>query len=672
MSRGEGARGRSRPQATVRWVNRDAPADPAGTGTALDDTGAVGTGPDGAGPDGTVGSGARPARAPADRGGRPGWVPRGRGWWLLAALIAAPVVAEIVLRAAGARPLWYDELWRGRYLSPAPSRFWHDIAQANAPSAAGWLAMTRLVADLGGWHAGVLRIPEFVSLPLLAAATFLLARRYLPTAGAAVAAGLVGLSGTLLDLALQLKPYTIEALTAVVAVAIWAASPGPNRDPDPSDDRARRRTRRRGSYASAALSLFSVPMVFVLVPLTAVDMLLAALRPDPADPADPAGGPARDRRAAARRALRAGLDLAPGLAVCVVHTLVFVARQSGQRNGSFWDGQFPVGLGVWGTARFTVTQTWRFAGAVPTGVDRIDPNLVHPPTDGRWVSAWIIAPLVVACWLAAARVCARDRAGLGLLAVVGGGAACAFVASLRRFWPFGAARTNTFVVPLLVILAVIGALALGRALCRVLARTLAERAGPGPGPGPGPGAGAGARAALSAVAVVVVALLAWDTAATDHRLWASRDSVRLEDRVIDVALAARVEFDRHGPGTHVLVGGRLAQTGWTYAMEVSDDGPSRDAPDLRGASRLPRVPLADTTFVTAPGAGATAAAARAVAGAAPRDRPVTELIWYLFWSDRASREPALAALRAEGWCPTSSRAFTFTGTLTVLGRCPSS
>lgn len=538
------------------------------------------------------------------------------------ALAVVTVVVEAVLHTVATRPLWYDELWRAHYLSVPAGQFYGQLRHANSPSAVGWLAVERGVAELGGWHAWVLRIPEIATLPLLTGGLYLLGRRLLPRPVAAAAALVVGVNGTVLDLGLQLKPYTLEAVATLGVVALWAWAP-------PAGT-GRRRRRVLRFTAAGGLALFTVPLAFLIAPLALVDVA-----------GTPGGG---------RRRARAALDTVPALVLTAVHSLVFIARQSGQRHGSFWDGQQLAGRGVGGGASFVVRQVWSVAGGLPTGIDRVDPNLVHPPTDGTAVSAWVIAPLIVVAWGFGVRRLGRERPGRLLAGGLAGAEVIELVASAARFWPFGAARPNTFLIPLLVLVAAAGVVEVGQIALRPA------------------GAPRVPVRVLGAAGLVVVLALGWATTATTVRLWDSRSGIRLQARIVDAALAARAEAR---PGDTMLVGGRLAAAGWAYAMDASEDGPTADAHGPAGARRAPRIAPADTVYLAAIGTGEGPRALAARGITAGRD-PGRHVLLFVANLDHAGQAREVADLARAGWCPTGApRAFANTGELIDLDACGS-
>lgn len=381
-----------------------------------------------------------------------------------AVLATAVVTVLVVLHTVLTRPLWYDEIWRPHFLSEPPSDYWSELAHANTPSALGWAALTRAVGDVLGWHAWALRLPELVALVALPVLGYAFIRRFAGVAAAGLGGAALGLSGVLVDLGTQLKPYSIEALASLVIVRLWIQAPGT----EPWHRRLGWRT------AAGMVALFSVPAVFLLVPLAAVDVASAGY-----------GYRWGSWRVGWRHRLWAGLTTLPAVGICGLHTVLFVGHQSSQRASQFWDTQFLAGRGLLGGLGFVVRETIHILGGAPTGIDRYDPNLVHPRTDPTLFAAWLLAPAAAAAFAAGAVALARGgRQGHHRLGnarrladphldegryVVGaalGALVLALVASAGRYWPFGANRTNTFLVPLLVTIVATGADRLARRAVR--------------------------------------------------------------------------------------------------------------------------------------------------------------------------------------------------------------
>jgi hypothetical protein len=592
------------------------------------------------------------------------------------------VVLDIVLRAYLSRPFWYDEIWRGHYVSEPVATFWPELSKANTPSALGWVVMERLGGQLLGWHTWVLRLPGFLALPLLGAGITLLVSRFTSRPVAAFAALWICLDATQLDLATQLKPYTLETLAAVVAVLLWLRGEGTVQETPRRGVVPRRLTYRT---LAGVVSLFSVPAVFVIGPLALAGVLLRTAHARRASRGD--GGGLRQLLPAAAAPVAEAL---PAVLLTAANTLFFVAHQSSQRLGHYWDAQFLAGRSFAGAITFVGRELRDVVTGTPPGIDRYDPSLLHAPTDGTWASVWLLAPAVVVCGLVGVMVLARRHDGRILLITLAGAQLGMLAASADRYWPFGPTRTNLFVVPLVVLVVVGGADTIVRravpaAVSAVQAPVpsamqpeLAADAGAIPtqvGGTPDARVGSlrrrGRAAGVATVAIVLVAAVpaagmaaGASSVARDGRLYAQRDRLRGLDLTIDAALATRRLYRR---GDLVVVGGRLMRAGWIYAMEASADGPRR--PDLLPALPAgtgvepPRVPRSDTVFFSVLGQGQVAAEV-----AARRPAP-NRLLVFVFDPDTAATRPDFADLRRAGWCTTTGYPFPQTGTLTVLTRC---
>jgi hypothetical protein len=553
--------------------------------------------------------------------------------WVAAGLALVAVAAVAAVHTRLTRPFWYDEVWRPHFVGEGAGTFWTELADANVPSALGWVGLTRLVGEVFGWHAAALRAPSVLALPLLAVATYLLARRFTGVMPAAVAGLAIAASGTVVDLGTQLKPYTIEALAAVGIVALWTTGTAS----------ARAGFVRR--CAAGLLALFSVPAVFVLVPLAAADVVLAR---------------------GLRRRLRAAALAAPALAVAGLHSLLFVAHQSAQRGGRFWDTHFIAGRDAGDALRFIGAQLLAICSGAPPGVDGPDPNLVHPLTDGTALSTWVMAPAVgLALVAGVVRLSRRPAATAGvggpdgrlLLAALVGAEVLQLAASAFRYWPFGPVRTNLFVVPLIVVVAAVGADTLAR-------RALPRR----------PGAPVTAAVLVVVVAVLgVIAAVPVASASALPPLRDGQDHLRPVELLVDATTVTRRLYR---PGDLVVVGGRLARPGWLYSMELSDDGPflsggSGDGELAAGSGNgppprerdLPRVPRDATVFLRAIGEGG---AARAVTA---RPEAPGQVVLFVLAYDRRGTQRELDAMRAADWCEDRQWGFELTGTLHLLTRC---
>ncbi|THJ75020.1 hypothetical protein [Candidatus Frankia alpina] len=404
-----------------------------------------------------------------------------RDLWVALLLAVTTVGVEIALHARIGRPLWYDELWRPHFAGEPWSTFWSELRSANAPSSLGSIALTRVTGDVLGWHAWALRtVTAGIWLPVLAAATFLSARRFagiVPAAGGAVA---VALSGTVVDSGTQLKPYVLEAVVSLAVFALWTAPGAPLRN----------RT------AAGVLAAVSLPAVFLLVPLAVGDLV-------------------RDRRTSWRAT--------PALLLAGGHAMVFVAHQSSQRASHFWDDHFLAGRGVFGGGRFTADQARAVLGGAPPGIDRYDPNLVHSLLEGHRLATTLVGSATTVAVLVGARTLRRRPDGATLLWSLVGAELFQLAASGGRYWPFGACRPNLFLVPLLTIVAAAGASELASAVRRR-------------------GGGAGVIRAASVLCLAGVAATPVCAAAGIGTLWRERHEVRPIDGMVHATLAVRTEY----------------------------------------------------------------------------------------------------------------------------------
>ncbi|CAO5192856.1 Glycosyltransferase RgtA/B/C/D-like domain-containing protein [Frankia sp. AiPs1] len=525
----------------------------------------------------------------------------------MALLLAGAVVGvEIVLRARIGRPLWYDELWRPHFAGEPAASFWSELRRANAPSSLGTTALTRLAGDVLGWHAWSLRlVGAVIWVPVLAAGTYLTARRFTGRVAAAGATVAVAGSVTVVDSGTQLKPYALEAVVTLAIIALWAA----------------RAHRLRNRTLAGALALVSMPAVFLLVPLAVRDAL-------------------RERLAAWRSI--------PALLIAGIHVKLWIGHQSGQRASHFWDDQFLADRGLLGGLRFIGDQVRAILGGAPPGIDRYDPNLIHSLLEGHRVLTTLVGSATTVAVAVGVRTLWRRPGGATVLVALGGAELLALAASAGRYWPFGACRTNLFVVPLLVIVAATGADELARVAWRAARSTGVSRT-----------AAVQATSALSLLCLVGLAAVPLSAAGGLGRLWRERDAVRPIDGMVMATVAARTLYR---PGDTMLVGGRLARAGWLYGMELSDDTEGTHAA---------RIPRSATVFLAAVGQPSGRGREGAAAAVRARPRPAGSMVLlFVLAYDRRGAPAELAALRHDGWCPASTRTFALTGTLYGLRRCP--
>ncbi|MBE3204342.1 MULTISPECIES: hypothetical protein [Parafrankia] len=607
-------------------------------------------------------------------------------------LLTGPVV---LLAAYLRRPFWYDEIWRGHFVSEPLSSVWSELAVANTPSALGWFGLVRLSGEAFGWHTWALRLPGLLALPALGVAVAVLVRRFAGSVAAAFAVCWLCLNATFLDLATQLKPYTVETVATVAVVLLWL---GPVRGGD---------TRGRGARRMAAgvVALCSVPAVFVIVPLAAMDVLGGGV-----GGGGGGGGRSLLRRGQLRRSQlgRCLRETLPAVVLVTVHTLVFLGHQSAQRAGDYWDTQFLAGRDPWQAMCFVGDQLWRMLAGSPPGIDQFDPSLVPGYLHLPHYLPWLLAPLTGVFGAVGIAALARRADGRRVLAALVGAEVLMLGASAVRFWPFGPTRTNQFVVPLLLLVVVVG---VDRVVRQVVRRVTRDRADAAPRDRllSVLGATSGAMVLLIVAGVALAGGLSGD-----RLLWERRDRLRGLDLMVDATVATR-RLVR--PGDVVVVGGRLARPGWIYAMEVSDDLPRQPGAlppvpaGTAAGAEAPRVARADTVFVvpgllrraelaasTSADSAAAADSGTAVdkAAATLADTAVTgstadsdsvgsdnaadaaavahlqrskRLIVFVFDIEEKAIAADLAALRQDGWCPGEQWSFRLTGSVTVYERC---
>ena len=350
----------------------------------------------------------------------------------VAALVVGAGLIELWLRHLLTRPFYYDEAWRAYDISLGP-KFLNQLPVAASPLALGWVGIenaARLV--FGNTEAG-LRAPMFLGLPVLAVATYLLARRWLGTWISLCVAALLLLNSWIINYALQLKSYSYEGLLAIAAVALYLLLQRADLSP----------AKLLGLYALLGLScVFSLPNLFVVVPLLVLD-LVGVLR------------------AGQAVALRIAGEALAGM-IALAHYLAFVRPQSGVADIAFQTHYAPHEPAAF--VRFVIDGVGSYVPLIVTGVaggarSVGTPSYVLPPA-AYYLLTVVLWVLLVAGIVAAA----RDAAGRALVVAVGGALLLQLIASAVHRWPFGMLRVNVFLLPLLYVLAGIGAVALTRLL----------------------------------------------------------------------------------------------------------------------------------------------------------------------------------------------------------------
>jgi hypothetical protein len=366
----------------------------------------------------TVPSRARPL---AGASARRRWLPP---WLACSVLLAEALVLLQFLWQQVSRPLWYDEQWRAWHFSLVGSDFSSQLRETNAPLAAGWVALEKLSTGLLGNTEVPLRLPGVLAFLALGPVTYLLARHFLgPVASLLVAAATTANSG-ILTVGLQLKPFTLEALGAELALLLWFEADGPDADLG----------ERLVCYAGIGLcTVFGTATAFLVGPLLLVDLV---------------------------RFVRGGglLRLLPSLlagGITLAHLVGFVMLQTRQSASSYWDGYFLPG----GSLGDKLAFVWRGLSsyvpgivlAEPAGHPEVARTFAFGPTAVGMFVPFLVAALVLGVLIALRSGPGRVLVSIVLLALLG-----QLLAASLRLWPFGFARTNLYLVPFAYLLAGVG------------------------------------------------------------------------------------------------------------------------------------------------------------------------------------------------------------------------
>ena len=352
----------------------------------------------------------------------------------LALLLAQGAALLAALWGLVRSPLSFDEQWRAYYVSLGTG-LWDQLHTSSAPFTAGWVGLEQAAAALLGTTEWGLRLPMALAIPATALATYRLGRRWLRPPAAFLVAAALAVDGSVLVYGLLLKPFVFDGFWTVVATLLWLRlDEGGGRWP----------LRTLGHLALGLVTVAAVPTVLVLAPLLVLGLVRA------------------DREGWRRWLGQLGLSALTAL-VAAVHLLVFIAPQTRVLAAPYWVDHFaPVDQGAAAVVRFVGRQ---LAGYVPELATStyLDPDVADPlwqqatktspaPGLGLLVSAALLVALA-----AGAAACLRRRDGRALLAAVAGALAGELAGALLHKWPFGLVRANLFLLPLLYVLAAVGA-----------------------------------------------------------------------------------------------------------------------------------------------------------------------------------------------------------------------
>lgn len=501
---------------------------------------------------------------------------------IVPAVLAAQAVSVLLLVAPMlTRPLWYNEQWRGWFLSQDTAPIRADPL-TPAPISLGFATLSRLSMLVLGRREIALRAPSAIALVVLGVVAYRLARRWLGPAAASLTVGALLLNRMLVTFGAELAPYTVEAACVTAMLVCWFGAH------DPGTTRGGHAVR----YAAmAALAVVATPAILVLGPLLAVDVV----------------------RAVRTRTYERLVPVCLTGVTALLHLALYVATQSAQRHGPYWEGYFvPRAPGA------AVAAVWRgLAGYVPNALTGGTAHLPSVP-DGEIVfpgpaRAALIVFMAVAI-VAGLVAGLRDDRVRPLPVALLGCLALQVVASLGRAWPFGLTRVNTFLLPLGYIVAAVG-------LTRAVAALSRHRA-------------AYAGAAVAAVVAYALVLSVGVRQVASVRREATGPA-------FGTGLASFVDLvrERADPRDVVVLVHQMTEKGWKYYMHVREGGDgvrlrpersivvSQDTPDTaRLAAFLAAHPDATRVYVVAV-RGTPPAVMREVLAAVKARRYVRATTW---------------------------------------------
>ena len=355
-----------------------------------------------------------------------------------AILICAGVPSAVVLSLWSnlTEPFWFNEQWRAFYISDS-GNWWATLKGDGAPFPAGWYFLERFSSVLFGSTELALRLPTAAFVPIGCVLLLLLGRRWMPTPAAVVVALLATLTGTLLCYGIQVSEYQIDAAAAVAVVLLHEIVWDVERP-------TWRSLRIPLAYAGIAFACVgSTPAIFLAAPLLTLDALQAAWR----------------------RNLGPHLvgSVAAGMIV-LAHLAFFVLPQSARvlRSSSYWNARFLPHHGIGSQVAFVWDGVRGFVTGAFTGSTQ---GPLGGPLIGRgWGWALTLTFGVLLC--VGVVEAARTIRGRTILFALVASQVLTLIASFLRYWPFGFVRTNLYLLPLLVLLAGIGAVRTSGARCR--------------------------------------------------------------------------------------------------------------------------------------------------------------------------------------------------------------
>jgi hypothetical protein len=475
-----------------------------------------------------------PVRSSRSRGALRREQRRSRRKLAVAILITAGLPASLLLSLWRnlTVPFWYNEQWRAYYISIS-GNWWSALKGDGAPFPAGWFVFERTSASLFGSTELVLRIPTATAVSLGCVLLLLLARRWMPLAGAVVVALVAGLTGTLFLYAVQLSEYEIDA-AAVVGIVLFHEVGGDIEDSD------WRRPRIYLLYGGIVLACtFSTPAIFIAAPVLLLDVA-RGLR-------------SRSFRPQAVAAFGAGI-------LILLYLKLFIVPQNALTKSNFWDANFMPHSGIANQIAFVWDGLRGFITGTFTGSD-----VPWLPELLSLRYSWILSVAFGLLLCIGIVVASRSQRGRTLLVAIGGSLGLTAIASYIRYWPFGFVRTNFYLVPLLILLAGIGASAATKSLYKSVREHRAKTAV------------ARTITAVLAAGICVAVLVAVGLAATYEvgTYRQIRDSATHDAYGVNIDSAVAAVRNHASAGSALVVSGPLAVQGWQYYQYEYTGWPSK-------------------------------------------------------------------------------------------------
>jgi hypothetical protein len=454
---------------------------------------------------------------------------------LVAALFicaGVPTAILISLWSTLTLPFWYNEQWRAYYISNQ-GNWWQALKSDGGPFSAGWYFLERVSSSVFGSTELALRIPTAIFLPITCVLLLLLARRWVPLTVAVVIALVGTLTGTLVGYAVQLSEYQIDAAAVIGVLFLHELASDDNR-------LSLRGWRLYGIYGGIAVAcIFSTPAVFVAGPLLLFDAVRELAK----------------RRIGPRlvAAVVAGL-------VALVHLVVFVLPQSALTSEPYWDSRFMPHHGIGNQLSFI----WHGLNGFVTSAftSSIDAKLPGGLVGPAW--SWVASLAFGVLLLVGVAVLAASPKGRPTLFALGSSLLLTLIASYFRHWPFGFVRTNFYLIPVLILIAGIGACRSAQ-WCWSSFRQ-ARRAGSAASVLSGRTIGS----ALVALLVAGLAIVALYEVGGYRQIRAVTTAPKYGMKIGDAVATVRSEAR---PGAALVVAGAMAIPGWQY-YQYEYDGKS--------------------------------------------------------------------------------------------------